>query len=116
MSEHQSWTTDQDCSFDKDGLWFRYRAGALIVHDGKVLMARNDVDPYYYSIGGGVHHAETAEDAVKREVFEETGAQMLAGESGLSCRTSPPGNQRVVSRTGRPKQEGRPANDLALIG
>ena len=28
---------------------------------------------YYYSIGGGVHMGETAEDAVKREVFEETG-------------------------------------------
>ena len=29
---------------------------------------------YYYSIGSGVHMGETAEDAVKREVFEETGA------------------------------------------
>lgn len=30
-------------------------------------------EDYFYSIGGGVHHGETAEDAVRREVFEETG-------------------------------------------
>ena len=31
-------------------------------------------DDYFYSIGGGVHMGETAQDAVLREVFEETGA------------------------------------------
>ena len=30
-----------------------------------------------HSIGGGVHMGETAEDAVKREVFEETGVAMI---------------------------------------
>lgn len=38
-----------------------------------VLMARNDIDDYYYSIGGGVHLGETSEQAVIREVFEEAG-------------------------------------------
>lgn len=38
---------DFDCCFTKEKSWFRYR--------------------------GGVHHGETAEDAVKREVLEETG-------------------------------------------
>ena len=38
-----------------------------------VLMSRNDIDDYYYSIGGGVHLGETSEQAVIREVFEETG-------------------------------------------
>ena len=33
----------------------------------------NEKEDYFYSIGGGVHHGETAEDAVRREVFEETG-------------------------------------------
>ena len=62
-----------DCGFtDGDG-WFRYRAGAIIIEDGCVLFAKNEVDPYYYSVGGGVHLGEKAEDAVKREVFEETG-------------------------------------------
>ena len=30
-------------------------------------------DDYYYSISGAGHIGETAEDAVKREVMEETG-------------------------------------------
>lgn len=66
----------RDCGFDDDGLWFRYRAAAIILHEGRVLMARNEADPYRYSIGGGVHHGETAVDAVRREVWEETGVWM----------------------------------------
>ena len=30
---------------------------------------------FLYSIGGGVHHGETTEQAVVREVFEETGVR-----------------------------------------
>lgn len=62
-----------DCSFKKENMWFRYRAAAIIVEDGYALFAGNDLEDYYYSIGGGVHMGETAEDAVVREVFEETG-------------------------------------------
>ncbi|MEL4506070.1 NUDIX domain-containing protein [Luteococcus sp. H138] len=66
----------RDCSFDQDGRWFRFRAAAIILRDGWVLMARNDRDDYLYSVGGGVHHGETAEDAVRREVLEETGVPL----------------------------------------
>ena len=62
-----------DCGFTKENRWFRYRAAAIIVENSCVLFARNASDVYYYSIGGGVHHGETAEEAVIREVFEETG-------------------------------------------
>ena len=62
-----------DCGFKNGHNWFRYRAAAIIIEDGCVLFAKNEIDPYYYSIGGGVHLGEQAEDAVKREVFEETG-------------------------------------------
>ena len=64
---------EYDCGFTKENKWFRYRAAAIIVEDGYVLFATNEKDNYYYSIGGGVHMGETAEDAVKREVLEETG-------------------------------------------
>ncbi|MBR2408083.1 MAG: NUDIX domain-containing protein [Lachnospiraceae bacterium] len=64
-----------DCGFQKEQNWFRYRAAAIIVEEGCVLFAGNERENYYYSIGGGVHMNETAEDAVKREVFEETGVQ-----------------------------------------
>ena len=62
-----------DCGFTRENKWFRYRAAAIIIEGGCALFASNQRDDYYYSIGGGVHMGETAEDAVLREVFEETG-------------------------------------------
>jgi ADP-ribose pyrophosphatase YjhB (NUDIX family) len=62
-----------DCSFTQDNKRFRYRAAGIIIHDGKVLFAKNDKDDYYYSVGGAVKFGETVEEAVLREVFEETG-------------------------------------------
>lgn len=64
---------EYDCGFTKDHNWFRYRAAAIIVEDDCVLLAGNDADDFFYSVGGGVHMNEKAEDAVIREVFEETG-------------------------------------------
>lgn len=62
-----------DCGFTRENNWFRYRAGAIIVEDECILMVGNKNENYLYSVGGGVHMGETAEDAVLREVFEETG-------------------------------------------
>ncbi|MBR5191082.1 MAG: NUDIX hydrolase [Clostridia bacterium] len=62
-----------DCGITKENHWFRYRAAAIIVEDNCVLFAGNEVDDYFYSIGGGVHMNESSEEAVIREVFEETG-------------------------------------------
>lgn len=62
-----------DCGFTKENNWFRYRAAAIIIENGCVLFAGNANEDYLYSIGGGVHMGETAEDAVRREVYEETG-------------------------------------------
>ena len=64
---------EYDCGFTRDNKWFRYRAGAIIIEDNKVLFVTNEKEDYYYSVGGGVHIGETAEDAVVREVYEETG-------------------------------------------
>lgn len=66
---------EHDCGFRRANNRFRFRAAAIIVEDNCVLFAGNDVDDYYYSIGGGVHLGETSEEAVKREVFEETGVE-----------------------------------------
>lgn len=64
---------DFDCCLTKGKNWFRYRAAAIIIENNCVLFAGNSNEDYLYSIGGGVHLGETAEDAVKREVYEETG-------------------------------------------
>ncbi len=64
---------DRDLRFDENNNRFQLRVGAVIVEDGCLLLAKNDIADYYYSVGGAVKMGETAEEAVKREVFEETG-------------------------------------------
>lgn len=66
---------EHNCAIIDDKKAFRYRAAAIIVEENCVLFARNEVDDYYYSVGGAVHMGETSEEAVKREVFEETGVR-----------------------------------------
>ncbi len=65
-----------DLGFIKDSKYFRIRACAVIIKDQKVLMCKNKKHNYYYSVGGAVKHGEKIEDAVIREVFEETGLKM----------------------------------------
>ena len=48
----------QDCGFTRENKWFRYRAAAIIIEEDCVLFAGNEIDDYYYSIGGGVHVGE----------------------------------------------------------
>lgn len=62
-----------DIGFSRDNNWFRYRAAAIIIEDDCVLFVTNANEDYYYSVGGGVQIHETSEEAVVREVFEETG-------------------------------------------
>lgn len=52
---------------------FNYRACAVIIKDGKILAMTDENAPYYYLIGGKVGLHETAENAVLREIKEETG-------------------------------------------
>ena len=58
-----------------DGI-INIRVGAVIMNNGKILMVGNEDVDYLYSVGGRIKFGETAEDAVKREVFEETGIEM----------------------------------------
>lgn len=59
----------------KQGI-FNYRVGAIIIHDGKLLLMHNEEEPYYYTVGGRVHFNETTEETVVREVREEIGVDL----------------------------------------
>ena len=59
------------------------RVGAIIMKDGKILMVGNDKNDYLYSVGGRIKFRETAEEAIRREVFEETGVKMEIDRLGF---------------------------------
>lgn len=58
-----------------DGI-INIRVGAIIMKNGKLLMVGNERSDYLYSVGGRVKFRETAEEAIVREVEEETGVRL----------------------------------------
>lgn len=65
------------------GGFINIRAGAIIMKGGRFLMVGNGNNDYLYSVGGRLKFGETAEEAVVREVFEETGAKMEIDRLGF---------------------------------
>ena len=59
------------------------RVGAIILQDDRYLMVGNEGMDYLYSVGGRIQFGETAEEAVVREVFEETGVRMQIDRLGF---------------------------------
>jgi len=58
----------------------RVRACGLVVHEESLLLVRlqapTRLDPFWSVPGGGVQHGESLEEAVKRELLEETGLEV----------------------------------------
>lgn len=52
---------------------FNYRVGAIILNGTKALMVHSGRHNQYYTVGGRAHFGETSEQAMLREIFEETG-------------------------------------------
>ena len=57
-------------------VFFNYRAAGLIINNNKLLVAKHIDHPVYYIIGGGVEINETSEEAIIREIMEETGLKL----------------------------------------
>lgn len=72
-----------DMTVPCDGGFINIRVGAIIMKDGKFLMVGNDRADYLYSVGGRIQFGETAQEAVVREVFEETGRHMSVDRLGF---------------------------------
>ena len=66
----------KDICFTNEKDWFRYRTGAFILKDDKMLFVKSKFGGYFYMIGGGVGLGETSADCIEREVLEETGIEV----------------------------------------
>ena len=72
-----------DMTVTCDQGFLNIRVGAIIMKDGKFLMVGNERSNYLYSVGGRVKFGETAQEAVVREVLEETGVKMEIDRLGF---------------------------------
>ena len=73
MAEPVLFDPHQDVNFRNEYGHFRMRVAAIVIEDGYLLTATSERDSYHSFIGGAAHVYEHLEDAVKREVMEETG-------------------------------------------
>ncbi|VUW95581.1 NUDIX domain protein [Streptococcus constellatus] len=62
-----------DITFCEENARFRYKAAAVIIEEGALAFMTNPDEDYFYPLGGAVQLGETSEDAVLREIKEETG-------------------------------------------
>ena len=76
-------TTDIDCTVPIAGGLINLRVGAIIKKGDKFLMAGNDKDDFLYSVGGRIKFGESAQEAIAREVYEETGVELEVDRLGF---------------------------------
>ena len=63
-----------------DGMKLNVRVGIMLIKDNKVLLHKNDNRDNYVLPGGGIHFLESSEEAIIREIKEETGLDIKVDE------------------------------------
>lgn len=74
---------ERDICLSCDNGIVNVRVGAIIIKDGCFLMVGSKRVDYLYSVGGRIKFGESAEEAVIREVYEETGVKMEIDRLGF---------------------------------
>ena len=72
-----------DCTLAIDQGYVNLRVGAIIMKGNRFLMVGNPQNDYLYSVGGRIQFGESAEEAVVREVYEETGVRLEVDRLGF---------------------------------
>lgn len=85
----------QDLCINTENGILNIRVGAIIMKADKFLMVGNNRFDHLYSVGGRIHFGETAEEAVVREVYEETGVKMEVDRLGFIHENFFPGDSNV---------------------
>ena len=65
-----------DITIDVEDYKLNVRAGAVIIHDNKILLHRNLNSDHYAILGGRIAIGENSEETVKRELVEELGKEI----------------------------------------
>lgn len=65
-----------DLTIELDGYKLNIRAGAVIIHNHKILLHKNINSDHYALIGGRMEIGESSEETIKREILEETGKEI----------------------------------------
>jgi 8-oxo-dGTP pyrophosphatase MutT (NUDIX family) len=66
-------------SFDTDSHRFNFRAAAVVIHEGHVLLHRMERDSFWSLPGGRVEPGEDSARTVAREMREELGVAVTVG-------------------------------------
>lgn len=66
----------EDCSVKTENAALGYRTAGVLIKNGKILLQRERNGDEYAVPGGHVKLGERSDDALKREFFEETGAEI----------------------------------------